>query len=230
MTTHYEGRGGVGSNASAEATSRVTEPRPHIVVADDHRLFAEGVSRILKANGYLVSIVTQLAGLEETIVSVDPDLVLLDLSFGKETAFPLLQHLRATRPNLRIIVVSALDDTVIVEAVERTGAGYLPKSRASKDLLAAVKASLGGVSIIRTRLPTSVPAHRTIGAIPLTRRQIEVLLGLHRGEASAEIGAALGVSTKAIDPHIHALRERIGVRSRAELVRWAEAHLDELRR
>lgn len=207
----------------------MTNQRPRIIVADDHQLFAEGVSRILKANGYQVSIVIKLAALEAAISSICPDLLLLDLSFGAESAFPLLSHLRSSQPDLRIIVLTAHDEAVIVDAVEDTGSRYLPKSRASTDLLAAVKASLNDVPITPAQRLVSVPAHRTIGAVPLTRRQIDVLLGLHGGSSSAEIGAAMGVSTKAIEPHLHALRLRIGVRSRAELVRWAEAHLAELR-
>jgi DNA-binding NarL/FixJ family response regulator len=69
----------------------------------------------------------------------------------------------------------------------------------------------------------------TVGAVSLSRRQIEVLLGVHRGASSTEIAESMQVTRKAIEPHLRALRERIGVNSRAELARWAQEHIEELR-
>lgn len=201
----------------------------HVLVADDHQIFAEGVARILRDHGHIVSIVTQLAVLEGTLAAVMPDLLILDLTFGRESAMPLLKRLRIELPSLRVIVLSARDEAVIIEAVEKTGTGYLTKTLASTALLALVKATLADSRPPVAPLPGRGTPFITVGAVSLSRRQIAVLLGVHRGASSTEIAESMQVTSKAIEPHLRALRERIGVTSRAELARWAQEHIEELR-
>ncbi|MEO5826900.1 MAG: response regulator transcription factor [Gemmatimonadales bacterium] len=203
----------------------------HVLVADDHQIFAEGVARILRDHGYIVSIVTQLAVLEGTLAAVKPDLLILDLTFGRESAMPLLKQLRTSVPSLRVIVLSARDEAVIVEAVEKTGTAYLTKTLASTELLALVKTTLADRQPPVTGVP---PTDRAtpfviVGTVSLSRRQIDVLLGVYRGGSNMEIAELMHVTRKAIEPHLRKLRKQIGVNSRAELARWAEAHIEELR-
>ncbi|MBA2293216.1 MAG: response regulator transcription factor [Gemmatimonadales bacterium] len=209
----------------------MTDRVSHVLIADDHQIFAEGVARILRDRGYIVSIVTQLAVLEGTLAAVSPDLLILDLTFGRESAMPLLKRLRIEMPSLRIIVLSARDEAVIIEAVEKTGTAYLTKTLASTELLALVRSTLADrrpAATVTVR-PGRETAFVTVGAVSLSRRQIKVLLGVHRGASSTEIAESMQVTRKAIEPHLRALRERIGVNSRAELARWAQEHLEELR-
>lgn len=201
----------------------------HILVADDHQIFAEGIARILRDQGYIVSIVTQLSVLEGTLAAVCPDLLILDLSFGRESALPFLKQIRKRRPSLRVIVLSARDESVIVEAVEQTGTAYLTKTLASTELLALVSTALTDRPTASVRAAGRIPPNLIVGAVPLSGRHIQVLLGVHRGESNSEIADSLEVTRKAIEPHLRALRERIGVNSRAELARWAQEHIEELR-
>ncbi len=201
----------------------------HILVADDHQIFAEGIARILRDQGYIVSIVTQLSVLEGTLAAVRPDLLILDLSFGRDSALPLLKRLRIRRPSLRVIVLSARDESVIVEAVEQTGTAYLTKTLASTELLALVRVALTDGPTPSVRAAGRIPPNLIVGAVPLSRRHMQVLLGVHRGESNSEIADSLQVTRKAIEPHLRELRKRIGVGSRAELARWAQEHIEELR-
>ncbi len=202
----------------------------HVLVADDHQIFAEGVARILRDHGHIVSIVTQLAVLEGTLAAVKPDLLILDLTFGRESAMPLLKRLRIELPSLRVIVLSARDEAVIIEAVERTGAAYLTKTLASTELLALVKTTLADRQPPVTVAPATDRAAPfvTVGAVSLSRRQIDVLLGVYRGGSNTEIAESMHVTRKAIEPHMRKLRKQIGVNSRAELARWAQEHIEEL--
>lgn len=200
----------------------------HVLIADDHQLFAEGVARILRDHGFIVSIVTQLAVLEGTLAAVRPDLLILDLSFGKDSALPLLGQLRADLPALRIIVLSARDEVVIIQAVERTGTAYLTKTLAATEMLALVRMTLAGERPVPAVVPEQTPPHVIVGSVALSRRQVKVLVGVHRGGSNAEIAESMQVTSKAIEPHLRELRKRIGVNSRAELARWADEHIDEL--
>lgn len=206
----------------------MTRITPHVLIADDHRLFGEGIARILKEAGYLTTIVTDLAGVEPAIAALQPDVLLLDLSFGKESALPMLRRLREQQPALRILVLTALNEGVIMQAVARAGAGYLSKSESPDAMVNAVDIALSGKRFRRSADVVQVNSQRWVGGVLLTRKQITVLRAIYEGQSTGEIATALAVTVKSVDAHIHALRTRIGVRSRAEIIRWAQAHIAQL--
>ncbi len=205
-------------------------PVRHVLIADDHRLFADGLSRLLREGGYSVSIVNALHEVEAIVVDGKPDVVLLDLAFGHDSALPLLRTLRREHPQLPIIVVSAMEERVIIDSVLATGASYIAKSRASTDLRAALETVLAGGQVPRPHLNPLVGKFgaRRIGTIQFTDQQIAVLAQLRDGDSNGEIAIALGRSIKSIEHHLAGIRQKIGLTTRGQLIRWAREHASEL--
>jgi DNA-binding NarL/FixJ family response regulator len=197
-----------------------------VLIADDHRLFAEGLAALLHDQHCHTIIVTVLDQLPATLDSARPDLLILDLAFGEESAMPLLRQLRTERPRLPILVITALEEVVIMERVRETGAAYLAKSRAGEDVAKLVEKLLTGRYVApkpRSRR-TTTPAFTIIGGVTLNRPQIETLRLLRLGHSNSEIAAAIGRSIKTVESHVTEMYARIGLKTRGHLIRWANQH------
>ncbi|MES2305640.1 MAG: response regulator transcription factor [Gemmatimonadota bacterium] len=198
-----------------------------VVIADDHRLFAEGVATILRDEGCHTFIVTELDQIRPTIESARPDLLVLDLAFGEQSAMPLLRALRMERHPIPILVISASEEGVIVERVRETGAAYVAKSRAGVDI-AVVALQLVTDSY---RPPGPRPGRRpdlkasvTIGGITLNHGHLEVLRLIRDGRSNPEIAGTISRAVKTVESRISELYARTGLRTRGQLIRWANDH------
>lgn len=201
-----------------------------VLIADDHRLFAEGLAMLLREGKCLTEIETQLDAIGWRIDNERPDLLILDLAFGDESAMPLLRRLREERPKLPILVISASEEPVIIERVTATGAGYLAKSRAGMDLRRIVDGIFAGVlpaapkPATRRRQLVGRGRGAIIGGVHLSRAQIVVLRLLHRGDSNNEIARQLNRAVKTVESHISELYNRTGLSTRGHLIRWANQH------
>lgn len=201
-----------------------------ILIADDHRLFADGLAALLGDQGYQTEIVTELDRIEPVLATAPPDLLILDLAFADRSAMPLLRDLRARRPTLPILVISASEEGVLVERVRETGAAYIAKSRAASDVVGLVPRLLDGSYVpprpIRRRSSSRTSA--LIGGAKLTRAHIDVLKLIRLGDSNAEIAEKVGRTLKTVEGHVGELFARVGVHNRAHLIRWANDHAREL--
>lgn len=194
-----------------------------VLIADDHRLFAEGLAALLRDQQCSTAIVTELAQVRLVLDTVRPDLLILDLAFGEESAMPLLRQLREARPELPMLVITASEEVVIVERVLETGAAYLAKSRAGADVTHTVEALLNS-RYIPPKLPTrraSSRSSRLVGGVKLSRSHVEVLRLLRHGHSNTEIAAAIGRALKTVEAHVSEIYVRTGLTNRGHLMRWA---------
>ena len=197
-----------------------------VLIADDHRLFAEGLAALLRDQQCHSAIVTELDQISLVLKGTLPDLLILDLAFGDVSAMSLLRQLREEQPELPILVITASEEVVIVERVRATGAEYLAKSRAGAEVVQLVHEILTGKHIPQ-KVPirrTSSRANATIGGIKLTRSHIAVLRLLRIGHSNAEIATTLGRTIKTVESHVSEIYARTGLNNRARLVRWANQH------
>lgn len=201
-----------------------------VLIADDHLLFAEGLAALLRDQGCESDIVTSIAAIEPVIAAAPPDLLILDLSFGNDSAMPLLRELRASRPALPILVITALEERVVVERVQETGAAYLAKSKAGADVATMATSLLDGS--YRAPVPrmhrTGTAASRDIGGVHLSRARIEVLKLVRRGLTNSEIAERIGRTVKTVEAHMTELYSRLGLTTRGQVIRWANEHAREL--
>jgi len=201
-----------------------------ILIVDDHPLMREGLHELLSAEPDLAYCgeADDAAGALRAIESLRPDVVVLDLTLGHEDGVALVTEIHDRWPTLGILVLSMHDEALYAERLLALGArGYVMKQEASTVFLAALRKVSAGEHYVSqalaSRLYSRVSRAREHGpAIDvLTPREREVLQQLARGQGTQEIAAALRMSAKTVDSHRRNIREKLGLSSAGELVRYA---------
>lgn len=207
-----------------------------ILLADDHAVLRAGLRLMLSVQAGLeivgeASTGTETLGLAETL---QPDLILLDLSMPALGGLDALPLLRRIVPRARILILTMHDDPQYLRQALHNGAsGYVLKKAADTELLAAVRAVLRGEmyvhpaltrSLIEELLPDAQMARTSDVWEALSEREKEVLRQVALGYTSAEIAAQLSLSAKTVETYRARGMEKLGLRNRAALVRFALHH------
>jgi DNA-binding NarL/FixJ family response regulator len=198
--------------------------RPTVLIADDHALVSEGIGKILEGRFNLIGKVETGAALVAAARELKPDLILADISLGEMSGLEAARQIKAETPEARIIFVTQHKEPQYVrEAIRIGAAGYVIKQSAGCDLVTAMQDAMAG----RVYLAEGLSAQALLthsDADPLTPRQREVLRLVAEGHSAKQIGAILNISTKTVEFHKAAVMERLGVRSTAQLTRYALEH------
>ena len=202
--------------------------RPRIILADHHRLCAEGIRCILQRYFDVVDLVTNGPALIDSAMRWQPDIVIA------ETSLPLLNGIEVPRRLskngifAKVIMLSDNADAGYVSAALRAGAiGYVRKTAAASELIAAVYAAVKNRTYISTRLremmtePVTGLDRQTHTPNHLTSRQREVLQLIAEGRSSKEIATILQISTKTVEFHRSNIIGVLDIHSVAELTRYA---------
>jgi DNA-binding NarL/FixJ family response regulator len=204
--------------------------RASILLADDHAILAEGVCRILQPEYNVVGIVSDGRDLVETAIRVQPKIVILDIGLPLLNGIEAARQIRELLPFARIVVLTQQTGRSYVQEAFRAGAqAYLLKQAAASELLNALRdVQQGRYYISPQMMSADVKARFNPKANPaelfggnLTPRQREVLQLVAEGKASKEIASILGISVKTVEFHRGAIMEELGLRSTAELTRYA---------
>jgi DNA-binding NarL/FixJ family response regulator len=199
-----------------------------LFLVDDHAIVRAGVRALLAAHEGL-EVVGEADSGEEALARVAaaaPDVVLLDLSLPGMSGIAAARALREAQPGVRLVALSMHEDAEYVQGfLEAGGSGYVPKSSVETQLLDAILAVSRGEYYAPARLLEEV-ANETSRADPrrrvrLTRRETDVVRQIAQGNTYREIAEALAISEKTVATYRERASEKLGVRSRAELVRWA---------
>lgn len=197
-----------------------------LLVIDDHPVVRDGLASVLR----------QLEGQPEVLEAGDGESglallaahddvrgVLVDLRMAGLAGLPTLARLRALRPGLPVMVVSASEDPADVRRAMAAGAsGYIPKSAGRATLLAAVRLVLAGERYVPPLLlADAAPAPATLAG--LTPRQLEVLGLVCQGHANREIGLSLNMHEKTVKAHVGAIFKALGVVNRTQAVEAARS-------
>lgn len=199
-----------------------------LALVDDHRMFREAL-RIALGEMSDLHLVGEAATGREALALVEqhaPDVVVLDIALPDIGGIALAGMLRERLPALRLVALSGYADREFVEGMMAAGAsGYVVKSAGADELVAAVRAaSSGGTYFSADALAALLPRARGgAGALPseLTAREQGVLRALASGLRSAEIARQLGISAATVEVHRRNIRDKLGLRNVAELVRYA---------
>lgn len=207
-----------------------------IVIADDHAILRAGLRSLLNVQPDMEVVAEATDGNEavERAAETQPDVLLLDLSMPKAGGLSAIKRVREVAPDTRILVLTMHDDQAYLRSVlEAGGAGYLVKRAADTELLAAIRAVHEGGSYIDVSLG-SAELKRVYGARSgadeadepppvsvLSERERQVLELVAMGHTHKEIAQTLSVSIKTVETYRLRLTEKLGLRSRAELVRYA---------
>lgn len=210
-----------------------TRSTARLLVVDDHPIVRDGLVQLLgRAPGLVV--VTAVGSQEEARQAVrqhEVDLALVDLMIGASDSLALISELVAERPTLKVLVVSALSQSVYAERALRAGAaGYIMKSAETPELLLAISSVLEGrvylcpkifVSLFRGVLHRSAAASSS-GAAGLSDRELQVFQLIGAGLPNREIARNLGISVKTVETHRENLKVKLGLNNSSELAASAQ--------
>ncbi len=206
--------------------------RARVLLADDHRLMAEGLRRLLDPEFELVGLVEDGRALVEAAARLKPDVIVADITMPRLNGLDAIPILKRDNPDARVVVITMHRETAYARRALAAGAsGFVLKSSAPAELIAAIRAALAGRTFVTPEIAAEATApdgrsRRPEGgaAASLTPRQREILQLLASGKAVKEIAALLGVSTRTVEFHKYKMMEALGLRTGAELVRFAFEH------
>jgi two-component system, NarL family, response regulator NreC len=192
-----------------------------IVLADDHSMVRAGLKALVVADPRcsVVGECGTLATLRRVVTDTNADLVVLDISLGRENGLDAIPELQALPRQPRVVVLTMHDDPAFArEALGRGVHGYLLKEAAAEELIRAIEVVMAGGTYLHPQLGAQLARQRPSPADRLTDRERDVLRLLARGHTNAEIAQELFISLRTVEAHRAGLRTRLGVSNRAELV------------
>jgi DNA-binding NarL/FixJ family response regulator len=206
--------------------------RPRVLIADDHTLVVDGLRKILEPECEVVGAVEDGRSLLAAAEQLKPDVVLLDISMPLLNGVDAARCLRDAVPGAKVIFVTMHADATYVTRALRAGAsGYVLKRCAAMELLNAVQQVLKGrtyvTPLIRKDIMDELPGWPLApGEVSgeLTARQREVVQLVAEGHPVKEIAAILNISRKTVAFHKSNIMRRLGIRSTAELTKYALDH------
>jgi DNA-binding NarL/FixJ family response regulator len=201
--------------------------RPRILLADDHKMFAQGLRSLLEDEFELVGTVTDGQALIEAARELDPDVIVVDISMPVLNGLDAVRQLKKEGTPARIIFLTMhADDSLVAEAFRCGGSGYVLKQSAGEELISAIGQVLAGHEYVTPLVATESARGLSKGSdrtqtLRLTPRQREVLQLIIEGCTMKEIAARLGISTRTAESHKYEMMQGLGVESTAELIQYA---------
>jgi DNA-binding NarL/FixJ family response regulator len=209
-----------------------TPLKTHILLADDHTVVRSGLKFVLDAEPDLEVVAEAGDGAEavERALADDIDLAILDVTMPRLTGIQAARELSQRRPELRTLILSMHDnERYLFEALRAGASGYVLKSVADRDLVEACRATMRGESflypaavkaLIRDHLERAREGD-TIPDDPLSPRESEIVKLIAEGHTSRQIADMLVISEKTVERHRANVLEKLGMRDRVDLTRYA---------
>lgn len=207
--------------------------KTRILIADDHALVRQGIVSFLKmAETY--EVVAEASDGVEAIEAVDkwkPDIVIMDISMPKLGGLEATIEIKKRHPSVKILVLTQYEDMVYIRRFFKAGAsGYLVKKAVGVDLLTALEAIMAGKMYVHPSIATCVvdgyiglqkgePVEEPYDS--LTDREKQVLKLIAEGYTQKEAADILAISTKTVITHQTNLSEKLNIRTRAGLIKFA---------
>lgn len=203
------------------------------MIVDDHHIVRASLRLMIEQHG--CTVVAEAGSAEEALAlapKARPQIVMMDLEMPGTDGITATRRMQKAAPNAKVIFLSAHDDEKdVVEALTAAGAaGYLLKSDAPDELISAIRAVHAGKRYLSPSiapillLRISDPKRSPDGSLKLTTREREVLRLVGQGATSKEIAARLGISPKTAQVHRDNLKQKLNLRTTADLVRYAIQH------
>jgi DNA-binding NarL/FixJ family response regulator len=206
--------------------------RPRVLLADDHRMVAEGLKSLLADDFELVGAVEDGHALLAAAKKFRPDVIVADITMPRLNGIDALHLLKKDNPEVKVVFLTMHQDRAYARrALEAGAAGFVVKHAAPDELVMAIHAALKGKTFITPALAGDVlddiqhgakTKNNTKGSI--TPRQREILQLLAEGRSAKEIAHTLSISARTVEFHKYQMMETNGLHSSAELVHFAIKH------
>jgi two-component system response regulator NreC len=213
-----------------ESTEAERDEQITIVLADDHEIVREGIKMVLDAEPDM-AVIAEAADVESAARRVkghQPAILVLDLSMPGEASLPAIPEMLESSPETQIVVLTMQNEPAFAREALRAGArGFVVKHAAGRELVQAIRAVAGGGTYINPQLGARVAAEpSTVKGPPgnLTEREAEILGLIALGYTNPEIADKLFLSVRTVETHRANVQQKLGLTTRAELVRYALDH------
>jgi two-component system, NarL family, response regulator LiaR len=200
--------------------------RIRLVVADDHRLFLEGVRAALEEAEDIEIVGEADSGskLLSLVAHSRPDLVLMDFSMPQLDGLACLDTIHSRHPDVKVAILSAFREPDVIQAALRRGAcAYIVKTINPDDLASVIRQVISGTVYQALDLaePEQSPSVRDVG---LTERELAILQALARGLSNEAIAKELWIARQTVKFHVRNVYRKLGVSNRTEAARYAYQH------
>jgi DNA-binding NarL/FixJ family response regulator len=206
-------------------------PKQKIFLIDDHAVLRDGLGRLLNDQEDLILCGEAENGRKafERLEKIQPDAVIVDISLPGTNGIELIKNLRARFSKMLILVLLMHDETLYAERALRAGArGYVMKQASAEQLLVAIRTVLRDEIYLNPALSASLlkslvsPKKEKINTLDLlSDREQEIVRLIGEGFTTREIATKLGISVKTVESHRGNVRQKLKLKSGAELMRFA---------
>jgi DNA-binding NarL/FixJ family response regulator len=197
-----------------------------VLIADDHPIVRRGLRELLEVEPdfHVVAEATDGAEAVHRALADDVDLAILDVAMPRLTGLQAARELAARRPELRLLILSMHEnEQFFFEALHAGASGYVVKTTADRDLVEACRAAVRGEAFFHAGAVSTVVRDllERGSTEPLTPRELEVVKLVAEGHTSDEIAELLSISRKTVDRHRANILEKLGMRDRVDVTRYA---------
>ncbi len=209
-----------------------------IIIADDHKLFRDGIKSLLTSEKdfQVIADVSNGEELLQVLKALSPDIIITDISM------PLLSGIEATRfiaenyPDIPVLILSMYNsDDFIMDAIRSGAKGYLPKDVSPTELVEAIRAISGGVEFFSSTISQKafrmfltqnrVKSGLSSNKLPvLTDREIEIVKLVAEGFLNKEVAEKLNISIRTVDTHKTHIMQKLKLKSTIDMVKYAIRH------
>ena len=203
--------------------------RLRVLLADDHRIVAEGLRRLLEAEFELVGVVEDGRAMLAAAKKLNPDVIISDITMPELNGVEALEELKKVDPAVKLVFLTMHHNTAYARRALEAGAlGYVLKHSATEELIMAVRAASLGRTFVSPAIAGDLMKAMREGdeaemdpVRKLTLRQREVLRLLVDGHSAKVIGSRLDISARTVEFHKYSMMETLGLSSGADLIRFA---------
>jgi DNA-binding NarL/FixJ family response regulator len=209
----------------------MTPLKTRILLADDHAVVRRGLRLVLESEPDLEVVAEVGDGAEavERSMEEDVDLAILDVTMPRMTGLHAAAELHRRRPELRVLILSMHDnEQYLFEALKAGASGYVLKSVADRDLVEACRATMrgepflypGAINALIKDFLQRAHAGEDVSD-PLSPRETEIVKLIAEGHTGRKIAEQLVISEKTVERHRSNILDKLGMRDRVELTRYA---------
>jgi len=203
--------------------------RISVLLADDHRIVAEGLKRLLEPEFDLVGVVEDGRALLAAARDLKPDVIVSDITMPELNGVEALEELKKDNPDVRMVFLTMHHNVAYARRALDAGAkGFVLKHSASEELILAVQAAAAGRTFVTPDIAGEVLEAMRAGdevdfdpVRKLTLRQREILRLVVDGHSAKAIAARLDISPRTVEFHKYSMMETLGVSTSADLIRFA---------
>ncbi|HVH43497.1 MAG TPA: response regulator transcription factor [Labilithrix sp.] len=205
--------------------------RLRVLIADDHAMVRSGLRALIDAEPDMVTVGDAGDGLDAVRLANElrPDVVLMDISMPRLNGTAATERLKQEGSPVKVLVLTAHEEPGFVQALLRAGAaGYVYKRAAAAELVRAIRTVAAGGAMehatdapIETADEQAAPTSEPTEHASLSERESEVIRFVAQGHAMKEIASRLELSTRTVETYKTRAMEKLGCKTRADIVRYA---------